>query len=136
MAVTKTEFGRDPGLQARMMLTLFLLGALYVVFAAVLIVGTGANGPMILVICGGLALFQLFSPGTLALHAMGGRPVCPPEAPEALGLIDRPWSQAGRAGRARPPGARGDRRDGWSGRAGGRNRGRAVRDRHGGRGRG
>ena len=39
MAVTKTSFGRDPGLQSRMLLTLFLLGALYVVFAGALFAG-------------------------------------------------------------------------------------------------
>jgi heat shock protein HtpX len=94
MAVTKTEFGRDPGLQARMLLTLFLLGALYVVFAAVLIVGTGANGPMILVICGGLALFQLFTSDKLALHAMGAREVSPQEAPELHAMIERLCIQA------------------------------------------
>jgi heat shock protein HtpX len=94
MAVTKTEFGRDPGLQARMMLTLFLLGALYVVFAAVLIVGTGASGPMILVICGGLALFQLFTSDKLALHAMGAREVSPQEAPELHAMIERLCIQA------------------------------------------
>ena len=54
MAATKTSFGRDPGLQFRMMLTLFLLGALYVVFAGALF-AAGANGVMILLICGGLA---------------------------------------------------------------------------------
>jgi heat shock protein HtpX len=77
-----------------MMLTLFLLGALYVVFAAVLIVGTGASGPMILVICGGLALFQLFTSDKLALHAMGAREVSPQEAPELHAMIERLCIQA------------------------------------------
>ena len=31
------SFGKDPGLQARMVATLFALGLLYVVFAAVLV---------------------------------------------------------------------------------------------------
>jgi len=77
-----------------MMLTLFLLGALYVVFAAVLIVGTGASGPMVLLICGGLALFQLFSSDKLALHAMGAREVSPQEAPELHAMIERLCIQA------------------------------------------
>ncbi len=77
-----------------MLLTLFLLGALYVVFAAVLIVGTGASGPMILVICGGLALFQLFTSDKLALHAMGAREVSPAEAPELHAMIERLCIQA------------------------------------------
>lgn len=94
MAVTKTSFGRDPGLQSRMLLTMFLLGVLYVVFAGVLIFGTGASGPMVLVICGGLALFQLFTSDKLALHAMGAREVSPQEAPELHAMIERLCIQA------------------------------------------
>jgi len=93
MAVTKTSFGRDPGLQFRMILTLFLLGALYVVFAGVLI-GAGVQGPMILLICGGLAVFQLFTSDKLALHAMGAREVTPKEAPELHAMIERLCIQA------------------------------------------
>ena len=36
MAATKTTFTRDAGLQSRMLITMFLLGALYVVFVGVL----------------------------------------------------------------------------------------------------
>ncbi|MEA2191435.1 MAG: heat shock protein HtpX [Solirubrobacteraceae bacterium] len=93
MPATKTSFGRDPGLQFRMMLTLFLLGALYVVFAGVLI-GAGVQGPMILLICGGLALFQLFTSDKLAMHAMGARVVTPQEAPELHAMIERLCIQA------------------------------------------
>ena len=93
MAVTKTEFGRDPGLQFRMILTLFLLGALYVVFAGVLI-GAGVQGPVILLICGGLALLQLTTSDKLALHAMGAREVTPQEAPELHSMIERLCIQA------------------------------------------
>jgi heat shock protein HtpX len=94
MAVTKTAFKSDPGLQARMLLTLFLLGALYVFFAVALIVGTGASGPMVLLICGGLALFQLFTSDKLAMHAMGAREVSPQEAPELHAMIERLCIQA------------------------------------------
>jgi heat shock protein HtpX len=93
MAVTKTSFRRDPGLQFRMMLTLFLLGVLYVVFAGALI-GAGVQGPMILLICGGLALLQLFTSDKLALHAMGAREVTPQEAPELHAMIERLCIQA------------------------------------------
>ena len=93
MAVTKTEFPRDPGLQARMLLTLFLLGALYVVFAGVLI-GAGASGPIILLVCGGLALLQLTTSDKLALHSMGAREVSPQEAPELHAMIERLCIQA------------------------------------------
>ena len=93
MAATKTSFGRDPGLQFRMILTLFLLGALYVVFAGVLI-GAGVQGPVILLICGGLALLQLTTSDKLALRAMGAREVSPQEAPELHAMIERLCIQA------------------------------------------
>jgi heat shock protein HtpX len=93
MAVTKTEFGRDPGLQFRMILTLFLLGALYVVFMGVLF-AAGVQGPVILLICGGLALLQLTTSDKLALHAMGAREVTPQEAPELHAMIERLCIQA------------------------------------------
>jgi heat shock protein HtpX len=76
-----------------MILTLFLLGALYVVFAGVLI-GAGVQGPMILLICGGLALLQLTTSDKLALHAMGAREVTPQEAPELHAMIERLCIQA------------------------------------------
>jgi heat shock protein HtpX len=93
MAATKTSFGRDPGLQFRMMITLFLLGALYVVFVGVLI-GAGVQGPLILLICGGLALLQLTTSDKLAMHAMGAREVSPQEAPELHAMIERLCIQA------------------------------------------
>jgi len=93
MAVTKTSFARDPGLQFRMVLTLFLLGALYVVLAGALF-AAGANGVMILLICGGLAAMQLFTSDKLALHAMGAREVTPQEAPELHAMIERLCIQA------------------------------------------
>jgi heat shock protein HtpX len=94
MAATKTAFKPDAGLQSRMLLTLFLLGALYVFFAVALVFGTGASGPMVLLICGGLALFQLFTSDKLALHAMGAREVTPQEAPELHAMIERLCIQA------------------------------------------
>jgi heat shock protein HtpX len=93
MAATKTSFERDPGLQARMLLTLFLLGALYVVFAGALF-AAGANGVMILLVCGGMAAFQLLASDKLALHAMGAREVSPREAPELHAMIERLCIQA------------------------------------------
>jgi len=93
MAVTKTSFERDPGLQARMLLTMFLLGALYVLLAGALF-AAGANGVLILLICGGLAVVQLFTSDKLALHAMGAREVTPQEAPELHAMIERLCIQA------------------------------------------
>ncbi|MCA1683241.1 MAG: zinc metalloprotease HtpX [Actinobacteria bacterium] len=93
MATTKTSFGRDPGLQARMLLTIFLLGLVYVVLVGALF-AAGANGVMILVIAGGLFFFQLFASDKLALRAMGAREVTPAEAPELHAMIERLCIQA------------------------------------------
>ncbi|HTN24610.1 MAG TPA: zinc metalloprotease HtpX [Solirubrobacteraceae bacterium] len=93
MAVTKTEFGRDPGLQARMLLTLFLLGLVYVVFVGVLF-AAGVNAGFIVIVAVGLAAAQLFTSDKLALHAMGGRVVTPQEAPELHAMIERLCIQA------------------------------------------
>jgi heat shock protein HtpX len=93
MAATKTTFTRDPGLQARMLITLFLLGLVYVVFVGVL-VAAGLNGAVILIIAGGLAALQFFSSDKLAMHAMGAREVTPQEAPELHAMIERLCIQA------------------------------------------
>jgi heat shock protein HtpX len=93
MAATKTSFGRDPGLQARMLLTIFLLGALYVVFVGVLF-AAGVNALFITVIAVGLAAAQLFGSDKLALHAMGAREVTPQEAPQLHAMIERLCIQA------------------------------------------
>ncbi|MDX6673348.1 MAG: heat shock protein HtpX [Solirubrobacteraceae bacterium] len=87
------QLGKDTGLQARMALTLFLLGALYVVLiVALLASGTGAV--LVAVIAGGLLLAQFFVSDKLALHAMGAREVTPAEAPELHAMIDRLCVQA------------------------------------------
>jgi heat shock protein HtpX len=76
-----------------MALTLFLLGALYVVLVvALLAAGTGAI--LVAVIAGGLLLAQFFVSDKLALHAMGAREVTPAEAPELHAMIDRLCVQA------------------------------------------
>jgi heat shock protein HtpX len=93
MAATKTQFGRDPGLQARMLLTMFLLGALYVAFVGVLF-AFGVHAGFIVVIAVGLAAAQLFTSDKLALHAMGARQVTPQEAPELHAMIERLCIQA------------------------------------------
>ncbi len=78
----------DGGLQARMLLTLFLLGAIYVVlFAAIAYAGVGVAGAAII-----LALFaavQYFTSDKLALRAMGAQEVSPAEAPELHAMIER-----------------------------------------------
>src|SRR3954468_21004880 len=83
-----TSFGRDTGLQVRMTVTLFLLGALYVVLVVALL-GSGVNGGTVAVIAGGLALLNLFASDKLALAAMGARVVTPEQAPQLHAIIER-----------------------------------------------
>ena len=88
-----TSFGRDTGLQLRMTLTMFLLGALYVAFVVVLL-SAGAGAITVALIAGGLLLFQLFASDKLALRAMGAREVSPQDAPEFHAMIERLCVQA------------------------------------------
>jgi heat shock protein HtpX len=93
VATTKTSFGSDPGLQARMLLTIFLLGVVYCALVAALF-AAGAQGIVILAIAGGLFVFQLLASDKLALRAMGAREVSPAEAPELHAMIERLCIQA------------------------------------------
>jgi heat shock protein HtpX len=93
MAQTKTTFTRDAGLQSRMLITLFLLGAVYVVFVGVLF-AAGLDGITIGLIACALAAVQFFSSDKLALHAMGAKIVTPQEAPELHAMIERLCIQA------------------------------------------
>jgi heat shock protein HtpX len=86
-----TSFGRDPGLQARMLITVFLLGAVYVVLIAVAL--TADAGVAIFVIAAIFAL-QVFASDKLALAAVGAREVSPQEAPELHAMIERLCIQA------------------------------------------
>jgi heat shock protein HtpX len=87
------SFGRDTGLQARMVLTLFLLGLVYAVLVAVLI-ASGAGAITIAVIAGALFLVQYFTSDKIALYSMGAREVSPEEAPALHGTIERLCIQA------------------------------------------
>jgi heat shock protein HtpX len=93
MAQSKVALRADTGLQARMLITVFLLGALYVVLIAVLF-ASGASGVTIVVIAGGLFLVQLFASDKIALATMGVRKVTPQEAPELHAMIERLCVQA------------------------------------------
>ncbi|HEV2999496.1 MAG TPA: zinc metalloprotease HtpX [Solirubrobacteraceae bacterium] len=81
------------GLQARMLLTIFLLGAVYVVLMAALF-SAGASGITIAVIAGALFLFQLLAAEKLGLRAMGAEEVSPREAPELHAMVERLCVQA------------------------------------------
>jgi heat shock protein HtpX len=88
-----TTFGRDPGLQIRIVVVLLLLGVVYAALVAALYVaGAGAVG--IIVIAGGFAAFQFFASDKLALSAMGARIVSPQEAPQLHAMVERLCVQA------------------------------------------
>ncbi len=76
-----------------MVLTLFLLGLLYVVLVVVAITaGVGAVG--VLAIAAAILGIQLFASDKIALGAMGAREVTPAEAPELHAVIERLCLQA------------------------------------------
>ena len=93
MATQKAVFPRDTGLQARILLTLFLLGLLYVVFIVVLL-SAGAGLVTVVVVMGGLSLAQLLFSDKLALSAMGAKVVTPQEAPGLHAMIEKLCIQA------------------------------------------
>jgi heat shock protein HtpX len=93
MARTHTSFGRDTGLQARMLLTIFLLGLLYVVFVGVLF-AAGAAAGVIVVVAVLLLLLQVFASDKIAMATMGVKEVSPAEEPELHGIIERLCVQA------------------------------------------
>jgi heat shock protein HtpX len=90
---TPSTFGRDRGLQARMVTTLFLLGLVYVALLGVLF-ASGASGITLLIVAGGLLAAQFFASDKLALRAMGAQEVSPQEAPQLHAMIERLCIQA------------------------------------------
>jgi heat shock protein HtpX len=86
--MARTRFPADAGLTSRMLLTMFLLGLLYVVFVAVLV---ALKIPLVLVllIAGGFLFFQYFFSDRIALATMRGREVTPEQAPELHQMVDR-----------------------------------------------
>jgi heat shock protein HtpX len=88
-----TSFGRDTGLQVRMVVTLFLLAVVYAVLIGVLF-AAGAGGITIAIVAGGLLAVQYFASDKLALRSMGAHEVSPQEAPQLHALIERLCVQA------------------------------------------
>jgi heat shock protein HtpX len=89
----RTSFGRDSGLQARMLLTMFLLGLVYVVFMGVLF-AVGASAAAIVVVAVVLLVVQLFTSDKIAMATLGVKEVSPAEEPELHGMIERLCVQA------------------------------------------
>ena len=88
MTTRERRITRDGGLTARMLLTMFLLGLVYVGFIAALL---AFNVPLVfvIVVAGGLLLAQYYFSDGLALFAMGGREVSREQAPELHAIVER-----------------------------------------------
>ena len=84
----RSRFPPDRGLTGRMLLTTFLLGLLYVVFAAVL-VAVLKSAVLAVVVAGAVLFVQFWFSDRIALYAMHGRVVTPQEAPELHAVVDR-----------------------------------------------
>ena len=93
MAQRSSALKADAGLQVRMLVTIFLLGVVYVVFVAAL-AASGASGITIGVVAGGLFLFQIVAADKLGMRAMGAEEVSPQEAPELHAMVERLCVQA------------------------------------------
>jgi heat shock protein HtpX len=89
--MARTRFVGDAGLTARMTLTMFLLGGLFVVVVVGLMLAVqNAALAMIIGLVGlGIVWFQWYNSDTLALKAMRARVIEPHEAPELHAVIDR-----------------------------------------------
>jgi heat shock protein HtpX len=85
----RKAYGRDAGLTVRMLFSGSLLGLLYVFFALALFYVLNAGLVLMLVIVGGLALFQYFTSDKLALRASGAKVVDRDEAPALHDMIER-----------------------------------------------
>jgi heat shock protein HtpX len=91
--MARRDFGRDTGLQVRMVLTMFLLGLVYVVLIGVAI-GAGGGIGIVVVIAALFFGVQLFASDKIALSAMGAKEVTAAQAPELHGIIERLCVQA------------------------------------------
>jgi len=78
----------DRGLEARMLLTMFLLAILYLAFLAVL-VSQGVSNTVIIIIMAGFMLFQYYYSDRMILTSMGARIVSEGEAPELHQIVSR-----------------------------------------------
>jgi heat shock protein HtpX len=76
-----------------MLLTMFLLGLLYVVFVGALL-AAGAGAVTMVVVIGALTLAQLFLSDKIGLAAMGAKEVTPQQAPGLHAMIERLCIQA------------------------------------------
>ncbi|MFA9425807.1 zinc metalloprotease HtpX [Natronorubrum sp. A-ect3] len=84
----------DWGLRFRMFLTMFLLFALYIVFAGVITAYMGGGLMVFAFLFGGMSLVQYYFSDTLTLKSMGAKTVSADEYPQLHGSIERLSQQA------------------------------------------
>ncbi len=84
----RSRFEPDRKLTGRMLVTMFLLGLLYVAFIAALVVLL-KSVVLVVVIAAALLGAQYWFSDRIAMYAMRGRVVSPEEEPELHGVVDR-----------------------------------------------
>ena len=84
----------DRSLQARMLLTMLLLGGVYALFLTILW-NLGASAVLMLVLASLMVLFQFWFSDRMVLTLMRAKVVTPEEAPELHAMIDRLSAAAG-----------------------------------------
>jgi heat shock protein HtpX len=84
----RTRFQPDPQLTTRMALTMFLLGLVYVLFVAALIVLLDSVF-LVVLIAGGILFVQFFFSDRIALAAMGAKEVTAAQEPRLHAIVDR-----------------------------------------------
>ncbi len=84
----------DWGLRIRMFLTMFLLFALYIVFAGVVTAYVGGGLALFAVLFASFSLVQYYFSDTLTLRSMGAKEVSPEEYPQLHASVERLSQQA------------------------------------------
>jgi heat shock protein HtpX len=85
---TGRGYPKDPGLAARMLFVMFLLGLLYVVVMGGMF-AAGINPAAVVIIAGGLLFAQYYFSSKIALFSMHAKEVTPEQAPQLHGIVDR-----------------------------------------------
>ncbi len=88
------EWRTDWGLRLRMLVTMLLLGGVYVFFAVALAVAYGLGPILVIALFGSLSLIQYFFSDRLALWSMGAKEVSADEYPDLHATTERLAQQA------------------------------------------
>lgn len=83
-----SRFAPDRGLTTRMVLTMGLLGVVYVAFVITLVL-VGMPWWLVVLIVVGFAFFQYFASDRIAAFSMGAHEVTPRQEPELHAVVDR-----------------------------------------------